>query len=180
MHIFLHKWNVVAYFSTYMSYFGTSSLDVSEKVDLVFSVSKINPPEKSNGTPLTSHSSLSRYNNSMSLCLFRCRVQLGTFRELLYLVMWSSVFISPSHLYPQLFSQPLSVTWYAIYFFKLLQCDVPLDVFLFWIKYEFCTLLFAVHVFFLITAFRIFSVFNCIFTKYIYIYVCIFWSFYCI
>jgi len=92
-----------------MSYFGTSSLDVSEKVDLVFSVSKINSPEKSDGTPLTSHSSLSRYNDSLSLCLFRCRVQLGTFRELLYLVIWSSVLISPSHPYPQLFSQPLSV-----------------------------------------------------------------------
>jgi hypothetical protein len=40
-----------------MSYFGTSSLDVSEKLDLVFSVSKINSPEKSDGTPPTSHSS---------------------------------------------------------------------------------------------------------------------------
>jgi hypothetical protein len=29
-----------------MSYFGTSSLDVSEKVDLVFSVSKINSSER--------------------------------------------------------------------------------------------------------------------------------------
>jgi hypothetical protein len=112
----LHKWTVVAYFSTYMCYFSTSSLDVSEKVDLVFSVSKINSPEKSNSTPLTSHSSLSRYNDSMSLFLFRCRVQLGTLRILLYLVMWSLVLISPSHTYPQLFSQPLSVTWYAIFF----------------------------------------------------------------
>ena len=42
-----------------MNYFGTSILDVSEKLDLVFSVSKINSPEKSDGTPLTSHSSLS-------------------------------------------------------------------------------------------------------------------------
>ena len=105
----MHKWTVVAYFSTYMSYFGTSSLDVSEKVDLLFSVSKINSPEKSDGTPLTSHSSLSRYNDSLSLCLFRCRVQLGTFRELLYLVIWSSVLFSFCHPYPQLFSQPLSV-----------------------------------------------------------------------
>jgi hypothetical protein len=44
-------------------------------------------------------------------------------------------------------------------------------VFLFWIKYEFCTLLFAVHVFFLIAAFCLFSVFNCIFyQKYLHIY----------
>ena len=62
------------FFYIYELYFGTSSLDVSEKVDLVFSVSKINSPEKSDGTPLTSHSSLSRYNDSLSLCLFRCRV----------------------------------------------------------------------------------------------------------
>jgi hypothetical protein len=45
-------------------------------------------------------------------------------------------------------------------------------MFFFWIKYEFCTLLLLFTYFFLIAAFRIFSVFNCIFYQiYLHIYV---------
>ena len=72
----------------------------------------------------------------------------------------------------QQFCRPIGRDLVCYIFFKLSQCDVPLVMFLFWIKYEFCTLLSAVHVFFLIAAFCIFSIFNCIFYQiYLHIYV---------
>ena len=61
-------------------------------------------------------------------------------------------------------------TWYATFFLNSHNVMFLLSCFSF--EFEFCTLLFAVHVFLLIAAFCIFSVFNCIFYQiYLHIYV---------